>query len=63
MFDQYFNYFGLTQGVLIIIGAGLLLFLLIAIFLEHRTKVLFPDRKKPKSDDDFLSFDDDADED
>lgn len=58
MFDQYFDYFGLTGGVLIIIGAGLLLFLLVAVILERRTKILFPERPKPQEDDDFLSFDD-----
>ena len=64
MFDEYFAYFGLTGGVLLIIGVGLLLFLLIAIILERRTKLLFPERQKPKaeSDDDFLSFDDDEDD-
>ena len=64
MFDEYFAYFGLTGGVLLIIGVGLLLFLLIAIILERRTKLLFPERQKPKaeSDDDFLSFDDDGDD-
>lgn len=63
MFDEYFNYFGLTEGVLIIIGIGLVLFLLVAIILERRTKLLFPERGKPKAsdspDDDFLSIDDD----
>lgn len=63
MFDEYFNYFGLTGGVLIIIGIGLVLFLLIAMILERRTKLLFPERGKPQasepSDDDFLSIDDD----
>lgn len=66
MFDEYFNYFGLTGGVLIIIGIGLVLFLLVAIILERRTKLLFPERSKPKtsesSDDDFLSIDDDDEE-
>ena len=64
MFDEYFAYFGLTGGVLLIIGVGLLLFLLIAIILERRTKLRFPERQKPKaeSDDDFLSFDDDEDD-
>lgn len=64
MFDEYFAYFGLTGGVLLIIGVGLLLFLLIAIILERRTKLLFPERQKPKAefDDDFLSFDDDEDD-
>lgn len=62
MFDEYFAYFGLTGGVLLIIGVGLVIFLLIAVILERRTKLLFPERHKPKakSDDDFLSFDDDA---
>ena len=65
MFDEYFAYFGLTGGVLLIIGIGLLIFLLVAIILERRTKLLFPERHKPasKSDDDCLSFDDDEDED
>ncbi len=65
MFDEYFAYFGLTGGVLLIIGIGLLIFLLVAIILERRTKLLFPERHKPasKSDDDFLSFDGDEDED
>lgn len=62
MFDQYFEYFGLTGGVLIIIGVGLLVFLLVAVVLERRTKILFPERKKPQADDDFLSFDDSHDE-
>lgn len=59
MLDGYFEYFGLTGGVLLIIGAGLLLFLLIAVILERRTKMLFPEREKPKADDDFPSFVDD----
>lgn len=65
MFDEYFAYFGLTGGVLLIIGIGLLIFLLVAIILERRTKLLFPERHKPasKSDDGFLSFDGDEDED
>lgn len=47
MFDEYFAYFGLTGGVLLIIGIGLLIFLLVAIILERRTKLLFPERHKP----------------
>lgn len=62
MLDEFFGYFGLTGGVLIILGAGILLFLLIAIILERRTKMLFPERGTQKQDDDFLSFDDDEDE-
>lgn len=65
MLDEYFAYFGLTGGVLLIIGVGLLIFLLIAVVLERRTKMLFPERHKPESqaDDDFLSFDDEEDDD
>ena len=59
MFDEFFNTFGLTAGVLIIIGVGLVLFLIIAVFLERRTKILFPERPKPKDSDDSLFFDDD----
>jgi hypothetical protein len=59
MFDGFFDYFGLTGGVLIIIGAGLVLFLLVAVILEHRTKLLFPQRGQSEADDDFLSFDED----
>lgn len=58
MLDGYFEYFGLTGGVLLIIGAGLLLFLVIAVILERRTKMLFPEREKPKADD-SSSFEDD----
>lgn len=59
MLEEYFGYFGLTGGVLLIIGVGLVLFLVIAVILEHRTKLLFPERGKGKSSDDFLSFDED----
>ena len=64
MFDEYFAYIRLTGGVLLILLAGLHLYLLIAIILERRTKLLFPERQKPKaeSDDDFLPFDDDEDD-
>lgn len=65
MFDEYFNYFGLTTGVLIIIGVGLVVFLLVAIILERRTKLLFPERSKPKAsveDDDFPTFGDEQDD-
>ena len=48
MFDEYFAYFGLTGGVLLIIGVGLLLFLLIAIILERRTSCSFPNARSPR---------------
>lgn len=60
MLDQFFDYFGLTYGVLIILGVGLLIFLLIAVVLERRTKILFPERQKTKSSG---FFDDDEEED
>ena len=56
MLDGFFEYFGLTGGVLIILGAGIVLFLLVAIILERRTKMLFPERSKSEDSDDFLSF-------
>lgn len=59
MIDEFFNTFGLTGGVLIVLGVGIVLFLLIAIILERRTKILFPERAKEDDNDDFLSFDDD----
>lgn len=63
MIDDFFNTVGLTGGVLIILGVGIVLFLLIAIILERRTKILFPERAKADDDDDFLSFDDTDEED
>ena len=59
-----FDKFGLTGGVMIVLGAGLLIFLIVAIVAERKTRILFPDRKKrPGDDDGFLNFDDDDDED
>ncbi len=55
--NQYFDHFGLTAGVLIIIGVGILIFLVVAIIAERRTKVLFPSRQKKEDDDDRFSFD------
>lgn len=63
MFDEYFEYFGLTGGVLIIIGVGLLLFLIVAIVLEHRTKLLFPERENPREvslEDELAALDDEG---
>lgn len=61
MIDQYFDYFGITAGILIIVGVGLVFFLIVAYILERRTRLIFPDRKR--SDDDFSLFDDDDDDD
>lgn len=65
MIEQYFNTMGITNGTLIILGVGILIFLLIAILLEHRTRMIFPDRKKRDDDDEglFDLFDDDDEED
>lgn len=57
--NRYFDFFGLTWGVLIIIGAGVLVFLLVAVILERRTKLIFPNRDA-NGDEDF-DFDDDDD--
>lgn len=60
MLDNYFNTLGLTWGVLLILGIGIVLFLIVAIILEHTTRKKFPER--PADDDGdsgFLSFDDD----
>lgn len=58
--DDFFNQFGLTTGVLIILGVGILIFLIIAIIAERKTRILFPDRKRRgNSDDSFFNFDDD----
>ena len=59
--NRYFDFFGLTWGVLIIIGAGVLVFLLVAVILERRTKLIFPSRDA-NGDEDF-DFDDDDDDD
>lgn len=62
MIEEYFNYFGNTAGVLIIVGAGLLLFLLIAFVLELRTRKMFPERAKSDDDYDLFGFDDEDEE-
>ena len=63
MIDQYFDTFGITAGILIIVGVGLVLFLLIAILLERRTRILFPERQKKSDDESFFDFGDEDDED
>ena len=63
MIDQYFDTFGITAGILIIVGVGLVLFLLIAIILERRTHILFPERQKKSDDESFFDFGDEDDED
>ena len=58
--DKYFEYFGLTGGVLLILAVGIVLFLAIAFIAERKTKALFPDRKRRGDDDGgFFDFDDD----
>ncbi len=63
--DGFFDKVGLTGGVLIILGIGILIFLIVAIVAERKTRVLFPDRKRRGNSDgdSFLNFDDDDDED
>ena len=61
MIDQYFDYFGIQLGVLIIVGIGLCLFLLIAFVLEFRTRKMFPERAKSDDDFDLFNFEDDED--
>ena len=49
---------------MIVLGAGLLIFLIVAIVAERKTRILFPDRKKrPGESDGFLNFDDDDEDD
>lgn len=63
LIDQYFQTLGLTGGVLLILGVGILIFLLVAVFLEMRTRKAFPERKKRSSSDSLFSFGDDDDDD
>ena len=63
MIDQYFDTFGITAGILIVVGVGLVLFLLIAIILERRTRILFPERQKKSDGESFFDFGDEDDED
>ena len=59
---RYFEHFGLTFGTLIILGIGIIIFLIVAFIAERRTRVIFPDRKKKEGDDGgFLDFSDDDD--
>ncbi len=61
--NRYFDFFGLTWGVLIIIGVGVLVFLLVAVILERRTKLIFPNRAADGDDEDFdFDFEDDDEE-
>ena len=58
--DSFFAKFGLTAGVLIILAIGILIFLVVAIVAERKTRILFPDRNQAEGDDGgFLNFDDD----
>lgn len=62
MLQQYFDTLGLTGGVLLILGIGIVVFLLVAIVLERRTRKAFPNRKKRSDDDGLFGFDDDDDD-
>lgn len=68
--NTFFEHFGLTGGVLIILGAGIVIFLIVAIIAERKTKLLFPNRAKKQDEEeddsfsfDFLDFDDDDEQD
>ena len=63
--DGFFDSVGLTGGVLIILGIGILIFLIVAIVAERKTRILFPDRKRrgDSDSDSFLNFDDDDEDD
>ena len=64
LLNGYFEQFGLTAGVLIILGIGIVIFLIVALIAERKTRILFPDRKRRRGEDDsFFNFDDDEDDD
>lgn len=56
MIDTYFDYFGLVPGVLMVVGAGILIFFLVAVIAERRTRILFPNRPKTANEDDSFDF-------
>lgn len=58
MLDQYFETLGLTGGVLVIFGIGIVIFLLVAVILELKTRKLFPDRKTKRGEGGLFDFDD-----
>ena len=62
MLDQYFDTLGLTGGVLLILGIGIVFFLLVAMVLEMRTRKAFPNRKKRGDDEGLFGFGDDDDD-
>lgn len=58
LLDQYFETLGLTGGVLVIFGIGIVIFLLVAVILELKTRKLFPDRKTKRGEGGLFDFDD-----
>lgn len=60
--DQYFDTLGLTGGVLLIFGIGIVVFLIVAALLELRTRKAFPNRKKRSDDDGLFDFGNDEDD-
>lgn len=58
LLDQYFETLGLTGGVLVIFGIGIVIFLLVAVVLELKTRKLFPDRKTKRGEGGLFDFDD-----
>lgn len=61
--DAFFDYFGLTGGIGIVLGVGIVIFLIVAIIAERKTRILFPERPKRPGEGGFLDFDDDDDDD
>lgn len=59
--SNFFNWlFNTRPGVLALIGGGIVVALIVALILEHRTRQLYKNHKK--SADDWSLFDDDEDE-
>ncbi|MBE6472689.1 MAG: hypothetical protein E7Z99_03790 [Coriobacteriaceae bacterium] len=62
-FGEIYSFiFATPAGVGILIGATLLLCIIIAFILEHRTRRIFADRGPREETDDWALFDDDEEE-
>ena len=63
MIEEFFDTVGLTAGILIILGIGIVIFLIVAVIMEVRTRSLFPDRPKRPGEGGIFDFSDDDDDD
>ena len=63
LLDSVIEQIGLTATILIVLGIGILIFLIVAIIAERKTRILFPERPKRPGEGGFLDFDDDDDDD